>query len=94
MVNKNSAVSKRVFTDKLSGAPGRTSGANRGAVPLARSRYPCRLETASARAQRERIGGPKGLVDLVNELEDQKVHFQSITHGVDTKTPAGHFFFT
>ena len=35
----------------------------------------------------------KGLVDLVNELETQKVHFQSITDGVDTKTPAGRFFF-
>ena len=35
----------------------------------------------------------KGLVGLVNELEDQKVHFQSITDGVDTKTPAGRFFF-
>jgi hypothetical protein len=35
---------------------GRTSGAKRGAVPLARSRYPRGLETGSARAQRERIG--------------------------------------
>ena len=35
----------------------------------------------------------KGLVDLVNELEARKVHFQSITDGVDTKTPAGRFFF-
>jgi DNA invertase Pin-like site-specific DNA recombinase len=32
------------------------------------------------------------LVDLVNELEVQKVHFQSITDGVDTKTPAGRFY--
>ena len=32
-------------------------------------------------------------MDLVNELETQKVHFQSITDGVDTKTPAGRFFF-
>ena len=32
-------------------------------------------------------------MDLVNELEAQKVHFQSITDGVDTKTPAGRFFF-
>ena len=35
----------------------------------------------------------KGLVDLVNELEAQKVHFQSLTDGIDTKTPAGRFFF-
>ena len=42
----------------------------------------------------DRLGrSVKGLVDLVNELEAQKVHFQSITDGVDTKTPAGRFFF-
>jgi DNA invertase Pin-like site-specific DNA recombinase len=42
----------------------------------------------------DRLGrSVKGLVDLVNELEAQKVHFQSITEGVDTKTPAGRFFF-
>ena len=35
----------------------------------------------------------KGLVDLVNELETREVHFQSVTDGVDTKTPAGRFFF-
>src|SRR4029077_14321363 len=35
----------------------------------------------------------KGLVDLVNELEAREVHFQSVTDGVDTKTPAGRFFF-
>jgi DNA invertase Pin-like site-specific DNA recombinase len=32
-------------------------------------------------------------VDLVNELETREVHFQSITDGVDTKTPAGRLFF-
>ena len=42
----------------------------------------------------DRLGrSVKGLVDLVNELEARKVHFQSITDGVDTKTPAGRFFF-
>ena len=30
---------------------------------------------------------------MVNELETHKVHFQSITDGIDTKTPAGRFFF-
>jgi hypothetical protein len=35
----------------------------------------------------------KGLVDLVNELGTQKVHFQSITDSIDTRTPAGRFFF-
>jgi hypothetical protein len=36
----------------------------------------------------------KGLVDLVNELETQKVHFRSITDGIDTKTSAGRFGFS
>ena len=42
----------------------------------------------------DRLGrSVKGLVELVNELQAQKVHFQSITDGIDTKTPAGRFFF-
>ena len=42
----------------------------------------------------DRLGrSVKGLVDLVNKLEAQKVHFQKITDGIDTKTPAGRFFF-
>ena len=35
----------------------------------------------------------KGLVDLVNGLEAREVHFRSLTDGIDTKTPAGRFFF-
>jgi DNA invertase Pin-like site-specific DNA recombinase len=35
----------------------------------------------------------KGLVDLVSELEGNHVHFKSLTDGIDTKTPAGRFFF-
>ena len=31
--------------------------------------------------------------NLVNGLEAPKVHFQSVTDGIDTKTPAGRFFF-
>jgi DNA invertase Pin-like site-specific DNA recombinase len=32
-------------------------------------------------------------VDLVNTLEGREVHFRSLTDGIDTKTPAGRFFF-
>jgi hypothetical protein len=41
------------------------------------------------------IGGDshQGLVDLVNALEAREVHFRSLTDGIDTKTPAGRFFF-
>jgi DNA invertase Pin-like site-specific DNA recombinase len=35
----------------------------------------------------------KGLVDLVAEFETREVHFRSLTDGIDTKTPAGRFFF-
>jgi len=35
----------------------------------------------------------KGLVDLVNGLEARGVHFRSLTDGIDTKSPAGRFFF-
>jgi DNA invertase Pin-like site-specific DNA recombinase len=35
----------------------------------------------------------KGLVNLVGELEHRRVHFQSLTDGINTKTPAGRFFF-
>ena len=35
----------------------------------------------------------RGLVDLVGELEHRGVHFQSLTDGINTKTPAGRFFF-
>ena len=35
----------------------------------------------------------KGLVDLVEEFETRQIHFRSLTDGIDTKTPAGRFFF-
>jgi DNA invertase Pin-like site-specific DNA recombinase len=42
----------------------------------------------------DRLGhSVKGLVDLVNELQERHVHFKSLTDGIDTKTPAGRFFF-
>ena len=42
----------------------------------------------------DRLGrSVKGLIDLVTDLEGRKVHFQSLTDSIDTKTPAGRFFF-
>jgi DNA invertase Pin-like site-specific DNA recombinase len=41
----------------------------------------------------DRLGrSVKSLVDLVNELEGNHVHFKRLTDGIDTKTPAGRFF--
>lgn len=42
----------------------------------------------------DRLGrSVKGLVDLVNELENQGVNFKSLTDGIDTASSAGRFFF-
>lgn len=35
----------------------------------------------------------KGLIDLVNQLHQNGVHFRSLTDNVDTSTPSGRFFF-
>lgn len=35
----------------------------------------------------------KGLIDLVNQLQQKDIHFKSITDNVDTSTPSGRFFF-
>jgi DNA invertase Pin-like site-specific DNA recombinase len=83
----NKAGCKRIFTDKLSGVQIERPGLKEALshLPEADTLVVWKLD---------RLGrSVKGLVDLVNELEAQKVHFQSITDGVDTKTPAGRFFF-
>ena len=83
----NKAGCKRIFTDKISGAQVERPGLKEALSHL--------RETDTLVVWKlDRLGrSVKGLVDLVNELEARKVHFQSITDGVDTKTPAGRFFF-
>ena len=84
----NNADCKRIFTDKLSGAQLERPGLSEALSHL-------READTLVVWKLDRLGrSVKGLVDLVNELEAQKVHFQSITDGVDTQTPAGRFFFT
>jgi hypothetical protein len=79
----NKAGCKRTFTDKLSGAQVERPGLQEALSHL-------READTLVVWKLDRLGrSVKGLVDLVNELETQKVHFQSITDGVDTKTPAG-----
>jgi len=42
----------------------------------------------------DRLGrNVKGLINLIEGLEKKKIHFQSVTDGIDTATPAGRFFF-
>jgi DNA invertase Pin-like site-specific DNA recombinase len=83
----NKAECKRIFTDKLSGAQVERPGLKEALSHL-------RQTDTLVVWKLDRLGrSVKGLVDLVNELEAREVHFQSITDGVDTKTPAGRFFF-
>src|SRR6516165_5636007 len=83
----NKAGCKRIFTDKLSGAQVERPGLNEALSHL-------READTLVVWKLDRLGrSVKGLVALVNELEVRKVHFQSITDGVDTKPPAGRFFF-
>jgi DNA invertase Pin-like site-specific DNA recombinase len=83
----NKAGCERIFTDKLNGAQVERPGLKEALSHL-------READTLVVWKLDRLGrSVKGLVDLVNELEAKKVHFQSVTDGVDTKTPAGRFFF-
>ena len=78
---------KRIFTDKVSGAKADRPGLRETLSHL--------RETDTLVVWKlDRLGpSVKGLVDLVSELQERHVHFKSLTDGIDTKTPAGRFFF-
>ena len=77
----------RVFTDKLSGTRLIRPGLDDALSHL-------RTGDTLVVWKLDRLGrSVKGLVDLVNSLEARNVHFRSLTDGIDTKTPAGRFFF-
>jgi DNA invertase Pin-like site-specific DNA recombinase len=83
----NQAGCKRIFADKLSGAQVERPGLKEALSHL-------READTLVVWKLDRLGrSVTGLVDLVNELEARRVHFQSITDGADTKTPAGRSFF-
>ena len=77
----------KVFTDRKSGA-----GAERPGLKEALSHL---RETDTLVVWKlDRLGrSVKGLVDLVMNLENQQIHFKSLTDSIDTKTQAGRFFF-
>lgn len=78
---------ERVFTDKASGARLARPGLDDALSHL-------RAGDTLVVWKLDRLGrSVKGLVDLVNALEARVVHFRSLTDGIDTKTPAGRFFF-
>src|SRR5882757_11171840 len=69
----NKAGCKRIFTDKLSGAQVERPG-------LKEARSHLREADTLVVWKLDRLGRSlKGLIDLVSELESQKIHFQSIT---------------
>ena len=77
----------RVFTDKVSGTRLVRPGLDDALSHL-------RAGDTLVVWKLDRLGrSVKGLVDLVNSLEARQVHFRSLTDGIDTKTPAGRFFF-
>ena len=76
-----------MFTDKISGAQAERPGLKEALSHL-------READTLVVWKLDRLGrSVKGLVDLVNEMQSQFVHLKSLTHGIDTKTPAGRFFF-
>ncbi len=78
---------ERVFTDKVSGTQLVRPGLDDALSHL-------RAGDTLVVWKLDRLGrSVKGLVDLVNGLEAREVHFRSLTDGIDTKTPAGRFFF-
>jgi DNA invertase Pin-like site-specific DNA recombinase len=77
----------KVFTDKASGARLVRPGLDDALSHL-------RAGDTLVVWKLDRLGrSVKGLVDLVNALDARGVHFRSLTDGIDTKTPAGRFFF-
>jgi DNA invertase Pin-like site-specific DNA recombinase len=78
---------RRIFTDKLSGTRVERPGLGDALSHL-------RERDVLVVWKLDRLGrSVKGLVDLVTQLETRDVHFMSLTDGIDTKTPAGRFFF-
>jgi DNA invertase Pin-like site-specific DNA recombinase len=76
-----------IFTDKASG-----SRADRSGLTAAFSHL--RDGDTLIVWKLDRLGrGVKGLIDLITNLENREIHFQSLTDQIDTSTPAGRFFF-
>lgn len=78
---------KKVFEDQLSG--------NRGDRPgLARALETLRAGDTLVVWKLDRLGrSVKHLVDLVAELQEQDIQFNSLTDHIDTSTTSGRFFF-
>jgi DNA invertase Pin-like site-specific DNA recombinase len=78
---------ERIFQDKISGVRSDRPG-------LAQALDFVREGDTLVVWKLDRLGrSMKGLVDLAADLESRKVHFRSLTDGIDTQGAAGRFFF-
>ena len=78
---------EKYFTDQVSGASKLKAGLDEALAYL-------RAGDTLVVWKLDRLGRTvKGLVDLVQTLQDKGIQFRSLTDGIDTSTTAGRFFF-
>lgn len=77
----------KIFLDKISGMKKSRPGLDNALSYL-------RKDDTLVIWKLDRLGrNVNGLIQLVEKLNKEGVHFKSITDGIDTGTPAGRFFF-
>jgi DNA invertase Pin-like site-specific DNA recombinase len=78
---------EKIYQDKISGARNNRPGLQQALDEL-------RKGDTLVVWKLDRLGRTvKGLIDLINQLQEKDIHFKSITDNVDTSTPSGRFFF-
>ena len=78
---------EKIFKDKIDGSRAERPG-------LIKARESLRKGDTLVVCKLDRLGrSVKNLVDLVGELQKQRVHFKSLTDAIDTRTASGRFFF-
>ena len=79
---------EKIFSDKVSGAKKERPGMNEAISHLRAG------DNTLVIWKLDRLGRSiSHLIDIISRLDAMGVHFQSITDGIDTQTPAGRFFF-
>jgi len=78
---------KKIYQDKISGARNNRPGLQQALDEL-------RKGDTLVVWKLNRLGRTvRGLIELINQLHEKEIHFNSITDNVDTSTPSGRFFF-
>ncbi|EEA1387602.1 helix-turn-helix domain-containing protein [Salmonella enterica] len=82
-----SAECEQIFDDKMSGTKANRPGLKRALKVL-------KTGDTLVVWKLDRLGrSVKNLVDLISELHERGIHFQSLTDSIDTSTSMGRFFF-